>query len=172
MTELLENSPTPVEPKVSFKKARYEAQRILDKHWRLPPDGRLPIPVDPVAIAERIGLDVEMGDSKTHIDSYTLTLDQNLTEPERRFQAAHSLAHYALKHAPLKSENDRTVTLSCCVPDEAEANRFALELLIPSDALKEAVITRKETDPEFLSKVFGVEIPIVRFRMQGLGLIS
>ena len=161
------------EREISIKKAIRTAQSTLSLHWRGENGGNIRLPVDPVQIANDLGLEVKYGNSmncKTQLSGKTIWVNLGLSKENSRFATAHSLGHFLLKHGEAETDDSQALEISCAKPDETEANRFALELLIPADALRNTVINFRETDPMVLARIFGVDAGLVKHRMQGLGL--
>jgi hypothetical protein len=103
--------------------ARAAAHKLWVKHGSQ-------IPVDVIAIARAAGLTVIVGSfqhaGRLHEGS-TIEVPETDAVVRQRFTVAHELGHAELRHA---------------VPDdklEVEANAFAAELLLPRQALREAV---------------------------------
>ncbi len=56
-------------------------------------------------------------------------------------------------------------------PKEIEANKFAAELLMPTDVINAAIRVRDIKDLEKLAKVFGVSKAAMKFRLKELGYV-
>ena len=91
----------------------------------------------------------------------------NPTEPARRqrFTVAHELGHCLLGHGC----RDRLKgTLTEYEPDEAAANQFAAELLMPENAVRYFAAKKNLQD---LMEIFDVSQTAIYFRLKNLRLI-
>lgn len=141
-------------------------------------------PVDPVWIAKQLGIDVietKLPDNVSgalikEIDQDpVIILSQIDSKNRKRFSCAHELGHYAhrisngadqYEYVDLRGQSARNGT----DPDEIFANRFAAELLMPSD---EVSILHKKGNPAFLiASHFGVSDDAIRYRLKNLRLIK
>ena len=125
--------------------ARAEAQKTLDAVWVN--EG---YPVDPVAIARRLGVEVYTSDLPDNVSGMlrkaagagaTIYLDTDEVWKRQRFTCAHEVGHY-VRHAdetdgelgfvdyrgPSSSRGDDV--------DEVFANEFAAALLLPEDRVR------------------------------------
>lgn len=129
------------------QKARHFAQLVLEKFW----DGV--IPVDPVAIARKLGIptvdhalpqDISGALVKTETMSYPMILVEK-SEPDvrKRFTIAHELGHYIYNTMILALYNYKKIDCRSTRPEvmrekeEVFANNFAASLLMPESYLKE-----------------------------------
>jgi len=143
-------------------------------------------PVDVHSLARRLGIavktsylkDNQSGYIKKEINGgYTIGLNRNDGEKRQRFTLAHELGHYFL-HSDLLvsggshfdrlySGHNESGVLSAA--DEAQANRFAAELLMPKSQ-----VTRKwrsERQEHWrLAIEFGVSSKAMAWRLVNLGL--
>lgn len=162
---------------ILFKRAVDYAQRVLDRYW----DKKLPI--DPNQIIKQMAnkgiTDLviryqPMNDCSGKIfydwenKRYTITINDR----ERgHFTAAHELGHYFLNHG---EKEDKSVTIFRkheTNPDEAEANAFAAELLMPRAIIDFLMHQRKILTIAGLADKLGVSHQAMRFRLKELGLI-
>lgn len=101
-------------------------------------------------------------------------LNPSLGSLHQRYVVAHALAHVALHH--LRPGMQRAIEISADFRLDfsqrhmAEANDFALRLLIPDAALHYAVGTMQARDAQELAHVFAVDALFVKQRMAELGL--
>ncbi|SAL00654.1 hypothetical protein AWB78_05991 [Caballeronia calidae] len=153
---------------------RMAARYMLSEHW----DGNLP--VDPFAIARAANVVVEhdpemerrelgrfeLIDGRPHI--YT-----NSTEPESRmrFVVANELGHFALKHGRRFVDTSRQFAPVQLDEIENQANRFALELLIPGFAVNILIEKQNVTDFIRLTEAFAVSQLAMKLRLKKLGWI-
>lgn len=157
------------------------AEQLLLQHW----DGRLP--VDPRAIAERLGVRVESEPHLWEDDRFGTPLSGKLdidahgqsviayasSEPlvRQRFTIAHELGHFVLKHGSRFRDPTLNFNSSNYDPKEAAANRFAAELLMPS-ALLERQLLAGVGDVAELARRFGVSEVAMKIRLKTLGWLS
>lgn len=156
------------------------ARRLLDVYW----DGALP--VKPVAIGSALSVDVfrrtlELGQAgQVMLDPdvkgrarIVINAEDDLIR--QRFAIAHMLGHLVLGHLERggvhRTEKTRHFLLDEPSREESEANRFALELLMPEDALEVALRAGYKKISE-LAGVFAVsEVALVE-RLKALSWIS
>jgi Zn-dependent peptidase ImmA (M78 family) len=164
--------------------AESDAREILSTVWATDSDGMPVLPVDPFAIAQRLG-----------IKAYSAGLDDGVSgmlvkrpgeDPEiyvhasdspnrQRFTCAHELGHYFKRSATGDSEWEYVehrdlLTSQGSNPEEIYANRFAASLLMPSEAVKEMYEERK-LGPVALAYEFGVSADAMHYRLVNLGLL-
>lgn len=157
--------------------AKKSAALLLESIWE---DRGLP--VDPVAIANKLGIDVvemELPDDvsgaliKDKDKDPVIVLAQTDSRSRKRFSCAHELGHYAFRMAndgdqyeyvDLRGQSSAAGT----DPEEIFANQFAASLLMPEDKVRCLI---KEKIPNFLlAQRFGVSDDAIRFRLKNLGL--
>lgn len=155
----------------------YTATDLLKRHW----DGHLP--VDPVHIAQRMGVDVlprlrlaggESGMIEARDDG-KVVISYAATEPEvrQRFTVAHEIGHFALGH--LKEgqtcfrDSRRDFTSGHWDPREVQANRFAADLLMPDFIVRHVVGELGVRDVGDLAKLFNVSEVAMGYRIKHLG---
>ena len=86
--------------------------------------------------------------------------------PRKRFSIAHELGHYELKHNKIHCENEGTLDCYRKGHQEAEANEFASELLMPA-ALFDKAVQGRRFSPELVEEVaelFGTSVSSVVYR--------
>ena len=88
-------------------------------------------------------------------------LNEDLNETEMRLVMAHELAH-AILHRKENCYFIRNKTLFLNSKKEIEANKFAVELLIDEDTLKEY----KEFTTEQLSRLLGYDRKLIELRFK------
>lgn len=121
---------------------------------------------DPFEIADRLGVLYQIGEIgcegcymflKNH---RYIFLNQNLDERETRMVMAHELGH-AVLHRKENCYFIRNKTLLLNSKNEIEANRFAAELLISDDILKEY----GEMTTDQLSRILGYNKKFIELRL-------
>lgn len=154
------------------------ANALLKNIW-----GERGYPIDPVWIANELGLDVV----ETQIDNEVsgallkepeqdpvIILNQFDSNVRKRFTCAHELGHYIKRTEngqPLEYEfvDYRAKLASQGVdPDEVFANQFAACLLMPQKEVKRLVDAK--CTPVMMSSYFGVSDDAIRYRLSKLGL--
>ncbi|MBV6795687.1 ImmA/IrrE family metallo-endopeptidase [Xanthomonas euvesicatoria] len=156
------------------------ASEQLEKnlHQRLADAGLLTVPVNILAIAEFLGLEVieePMADDLSgylEVRSGTWVVGVNSLHHRnrKRFTIAHEIAHYVLHSALQKSFHDQTFTRRNDTPNpmEREADRFAAQLLMPEDEVRK-LIASGVTTLSGLATNFGVSALAMKYRVQNLG---
>jgi len=120
------------------------------------------------------GLDVS---GVVSIDGTAPIIRVNSDEPSlrQRFTIAHVLGHVSLGHLTMKSPEFRdpahNYTMSNYDPKERDANRFAVALLMPEDAVKAVIMRMTEPDIKALAEVFKVSKVAMSIRLKSLGVI-
>jgi len=163
----------------SPKKAALDA---LEKHWASE-DGRVDFPVDPVAIAKRMGAEVLRAKldedvsgllvKEPEAEAATIYLNADDHERRQRFTCAHELGHLA-RRGDTRNERIGYVdsrdleSRTGKNPEEVWANQFAAELLMPTAAVR-ALWAQGESASR-LARVFGVSVAAAEIRLGSLGL--
>ena len=146
------------------------AEQALREFW----DNSLP--VDPVAIAKKMGVPVyldpnlsgsgqlftEKGQSRIHIRP-------NESVSRKRFTVAHELGHLCLGHCPRPRQDNTAYSFLNFDPVERDANSFAAAMLMPRPAVEHFVDIRYSFDS--LVKRFNVSGRAMQIRLQRLGLL-
>jgi Zn-dependent peptidase ImmA (M78 family) len=167
-----------------------DARQILGTVWAPhASDASIPLPVNPFAIAQRLG-----------IKAFTAGLDDGISgilvkrvgqdaeiyvhasdSPNRqRFTCAHELGHYVRRSAAGDEaweyvEHRNLLAAQGTDSEEIYANKFAASLLMPQEAVRKlyAELTKERgTAPPAaaLSFEFGVSADAMQFRLVNLGL--
>ena len=163
--------------------AENDARQLLQSAWEPDPDpGSILIPVNPFAIAQRLGL-----------KAFTAGLSEGVSgvlvkrvgeDPEiyvhasdspnrQRFTCAHELGHYVKRSAAGDEaweyvERRDLLASQGTDPEEIYANRFAASLLMPRQAVEDR---RKEgQNAAVLAGEFGVSADAMNYRLVNLGL--
>lgn len=152
------------------------------------------LPIDPVLIANRLGIkvyeesfDTYNGDKvsgaivKYEDGSIEILVNENDTYERQRFTIAHELGHYFLhlKNAPKYERVDmhRATGYSTNIPQEIEANNFAAALLMDKSTVIKKFSIAKEFGLDsinciaYLSNQFSVSRQAMEYRLRNLGLI-
>ena len=132
----------------------------------------LPIPVDSIAV-DLLGLRVRcvdgLGVSGVLVPErreICLSAEEAAdSEERRRFTLAHEVAHWVLHHRGRYARSRRTP--GSLDPREREANVFAAELLMPTDAVR-AIAVREPV--RGAARRFGVSTVAMAWRLYNLGL--
>lgn len=153
-------------------KIRDLASAVLKRYW----DQKLP--VDPIAIALRMGAKVLPMDSMDVSGLFQLgeggpEIYYNIKEPtvRQRFTVAHELGHYVLSHGDKFRDPIKNFSSANFEPAEVAANKFAAEILMPADMLSSAIEKMAISDISKLAKIFSVSEAAMRFRMKNLNWI-
>ena len=134
------------------------------------------LPVNPVAIAEKLDIKVFMSDGMATLGGYydqesgEITINANDTLPRQRFSVAHELGHCLLGHGSSPRDNNARYNQTNYSPQEYQANVFAAELLMPRDAMRVMVEHRAMSLAE-LCGTFGVSEAAMTIRLRSLGYI-
>ena len=125
---------------------------------------------DPFKIADSLGILYQFGNLdfegcymflKNH---RYIFLNQNLSESELRLVMAHELGH-AILHPKENCYFIRNKTLLLNSKTEIDANRFAMELLLPDDIVLEYVDTGYTQ--EQISRITGYHEKLIELRLKG-----
>lgn len=158
-------------------KAEKDALELLEEAW----DGELP--VDPVRIAKKLGIEV-LGVSFKKDVSGALLKKAGETDPSillnvkdsrtrKRFSCAHELGHYILRleeptpryeYVDYRDQSSSTGTIE----EERYANSFAASLLMPEVAVR--TLREDGLSSLRLAKKFGVSPEAMAIRLSNLGL--
>lgn len=133
-------------------------------------------PVDVAACARAVGLpiyaiDLPKGVSgmikQTSADSFECFVDRSEPSVRQRFTAAHELGHFVLHRNQIGTglqDNYLLRAEGMSNSQEAEANRFAADLLMPRDLISDA-ISSGVTDVDGLAKLFKVSTIAMSIRL-------
>lgn len=159
------------------------AKDVLERHW----DGTLPVPL--VSIAKKMGIVVYRQKGLTYSGQISL-LDEpdedgerveiifNADEPvvRQRFTIAHEIGHFALGHLDasktrLLRDTSGAFNTVEFDPIEAQANKFAAALLMPSEEVKALFFGKGSKNVDEMASLFKVSSVAMRYRLVKLGLI-
>lgn len=166
-----------VYPLLNMSEPIKKADELLFKHWLDKSKGVLRLPIDPYAIAAAVGLHIsdlppEKRDLSGEIEGDTIYVNPAEPRTRKRFTIAHELGHFVLEHGHSFRDPSRNFSYSNYEIREVEANKFAVELLMPELAIKHFVINKGITDAQLLADRFDVSLASLRFRLTNLGLID
>lgn len=153
---------------------------ILDKYW-----DRL-LPVDPFKIAARWGAQIKPFENNEaiHNNEYsgsavikngTYYIYYNLNEHinRQRFTVAHELVHHILGHTKdgkYHFDSAQNYFSNVSLMQEKQANKFAIALLMPRQAIM-YYITRGGVDSTLeLAKIFNMSEAVMRLRLKEIGV--
>lgn len=155
------------------------AKSLLDKFRE--GENSLKLPVDPRTIAKIQGVKVIADESFDGEDisgeflfeglEPVIKYNPNDSLKRQRFTIAHELGHYVLQHGYAFRDNKKNFTVNNFDKNEVGANKFAAELLMPSDALHVLIKQRKITDVKELARLFDVSLTAMAFRLENLGYL-
>lgn len=146
------------------------ARMMLAGHW----DQRLP--VDPAALANRVGLHVTplaaTAPYSGWFDEARQTIEYKHSEARvrQRFTIAHELGHFALGHGTRPRDTPAVFSSRVSDPLEREANQFAAELLMPEGAVKQIVQSGQFSSLDEVAAVFDVSKVAMSYRLANLGV--
>lgn len=149
-----------------------KADTLLDNHW----DGLLPI--DPVIIANRLGIRVQSRLNAPYAVRYVVeegrpTINYNASErtPVQRFAVARALGHHALGHGTDITDTRQAFRVSNPGQKSMSANLFAMSFLIPERHLMFLIMNKGVTDIAKLASTFGVSPVTIHYRLRFLGML-
>jgi Zn-dependent peptidase ImmA (M78 family) len=165
-----------------------EIRRIRDKVSVLLRNARIAKPPVPVErVAENLGLEVRYAPLEGDLSGALVREDHQVYigvnslhhSNRRRFTIAHEVGHYVL-HKGLRLHVDTDFRINwrdeesskAINPDEIEANRFAAELLMPTDFLLKDIDTLKDASQislNALAKRYGVSPQAMKIRLGNFG---
>lgn len=162
-----------------FLSAVTEARKILEKYelYYLPIDveqlcdflGIKVQYVDFSVIEGKVGKEIS-GAIQKQGNTYTILVNGDESDVRARFTIAHELGHYFLH---IKDDTRQIVTSfrRDQSPQETAANKFAAELLMPKNLIKEEYAKMVIPVSDTLAKKFEVSKPAMRIRLDSLGLM-
>lgn len=167
---------------MSIAKAERDANKLLDQSWWVNDDRDIPIPVDPVWIANALGIKVRYAvlptDESGRIvipDEEQVVITLNATDhPNRqRFTCAHEVGHYVRRRdngrVGTKTFVDHRNTLAGAGVNAAEiyANQFAAALLMPAHIVA-SLYQDDDLAPESIARVLGTSTQALQIRLRNL----
>lgn len=145
------------------------AQALLKEFWDMK------VPIDPEFFAEKLGLTVvqePLGYRSGYLDAARKTIHVNSIEcrERQRFTVAHELGHYCLGHGDnANNAAARDFGKDYGLAEEAAANKFAAELVMPAIVIRALAEKMGVDDPIKLRKALGVTAPAMYARLSELG---
>ena len=145
------------------------AKDILLRYW----DGSLP--VNPVTIAKKLDLNVIYGGADLELsgsfdaDSHTIFINEDDSLNKQRFTIAHEIGHAVLGHGSSPRTKIRYNQANFQLK-EYEANLFAVELLMPIEAIN-YMIKQTEIGLKEMAEVFSVSSQALEIRLKRLGYL-
>lgn len=148
--------------------------RVLDRYWLDKEKNTYSFPVDPVTIAQRMGLKVEpypLGykDHLGELQDKTIRYSRELPIETQRIVIAHEIGHYALGHGSSFYDSNENFDVLTSDINEKMANAFAIALLVPGPAIRYLVDKKGITDPELIKQKLIVPSSAVAIQMRSLG---
>jgi Zn-dependent peptidase ImmA (M78 family) len=158
-----------------------DAQEILRAYWAKG-DGSIPLPVDPIAIAGKLGIKVLTAQLETNVSGMLfmkagqdpeIYLNRSDSYNRQRFTCAHELGHWA-KRVAEGIESDQIVDyrgpLSSTGTDSLEvyANQFAAALLMPAEEVMK--LRERGYGPIAVADALRVSPDAAAFRITNLGI--
>jgi Zn-dependent peptidase ImmA (M78 family) len=165
-------------------KARQEATRVLQEYL-VDNEGMLEIPINPILLAERMGISVNysstLGDGVSGVivkeeadDMPRIYLNVNEAPARQKFTCAHEIGHYLQRKAAndlrfgfVDSRDELSSTGTDA--NERAANGFAAELLMPAFAVRKFYADGLNASK--LAREFGVSEQAMNFRLRNLYLV-
>ena len=157
------------------------AKQVLDTYWNST------VPVDPVAIANKVGIKVYTASNMPKELSGIIQKDKQSNkviiivngshnEHRQRFTIAHELGHYFNTEEFDGQIDDSTDILiynrdNNSSPTEVEANKFAAELLMPQAAIKYMLATKNIKTLSEFADIFNVSPSAMNIRLTNMGII-
>jgi Zn-dependent peptidase ImmA (M78 family) len=154
----------------------HDAQEMLRTYWAKE-DGSIPVPVDPIAIAGKLGIKVFTAPLEQDVSGKLfmqagrdpeIFLNQSDSYNRQRFTCAHELGHWA-KHVAEGVESDEIVDyrgpLASTGIDTQEiyANQFAAALLMPAEEVQR--LTERGYGPIAIADTLRVSPDAAAFRV-------
>jgi Zn-dependent peptidase ImmA (M78 family) len=145
--------PNPAAYRHSNMEPGRDAWELLRQVWMTEGPSRIILPVDPIELAEKVGIVVLVDDELDAEVSVVLKKEPGFRDPvillnpidtreRRRFTCAHAIGHYSRnveigRVGPWEVVDGRDLFARDVGPDEAYATEFASELLMPRAVLDE-----------------------------------
>lgn len=150
----------------------YFAEKVLEEHWNNT------IPVNPIHIAENMGISVYSSQSIKYIGEFLYDQDKPVilfrssgNSRQDRFTIAHELGHFVMGYKHPHKDTNSSFDISNFIPDEKDANYFAATLLMPKSCVEFAIHRGNLTSVEELCNYFDVSTTAMRIRLTNLGIL-
>ena len=165
-----------------MRDAEQAAQKLLEGWWTTPAKDH-PMPVDPLEIADRLGIRVqrvplppdESGNIEVSGDGIAvISLNRWDSGNRQRFTCAHEIAHYLRRDAggrPWLRFTDYRDTLAGLGVDTEEvyANQFAAALLMPAHLVRQWWSETQDADK--LARLCGTSTQAMNLRLRNLRIL-
>lgn len=175
-------------PKINPETLDEDVEKLLNEY-----DLDSCLPIDPVELAKRFGIEVYKAEFETlkndtisgliRVKDNDITIYVNKADSilRQRFTIAHELGHYfmhinKIKNKGINIDMHRKTGYTSLIPDEIDANKFAAALLMPKKIVNEYykkvnyIGMDKEFIVDWLSSQFKVSKQAMIFRMKNLGI--
>ncbi len=160
--------------------AAADANDLLATTWWADEDQDHPLPINPMAIAKQLGIEVvyaylpsDVSGSIERTSGSTATIYLNFMDSanRQRFTCAHELGHYRSRVAQGLAEfafTDYRSTLAAAGTnrDEIWANQFAASLLMPRHLVKRWSTAGLTADD--MARLFGTSVQAMELRLRNL----
>jgi Zn-dependent peptidase ImmA (M78 family) len=140
-------------------------------------------PVDPIKIADRLGIHIHFGDLPEDVSGMLrckdgkaeMWVDTDDSVRRQRFTVAHELGHFIklVKSGEIHSPNERIdrrgdLARRGLDPDEIYANGFAASLLMPASVVR--LLRARHLSTDQMARFFDVSPASMEYRLRNLGL--
>lgn len=156
------------------------AEMVINEFYK--GNGNVILPIDVVKIANAHGIKIYRATFREHlkndvfgfieknngITSIYVNAENSLTR--RRFTVAHELGHYFLHHDDGQELNYLDLRSTKSTIEETEANRFAAELLMPEEQVRNEYSNLLFPTVDALARKFQVSKQAMKYRLLNLGL--
>jgi Zn-dependent peptidase ImmA (M78 family) len=161
---------------------RRDAEEVLKAYWAKE-DGSIPVPVDPIAIARKLGFKVYTARLESDVAGWLVMspgqdpeiyLNGSDSYNRQRFTCAHELGHWA-RNVAKGIESERLVDYRSSLasegtdPKEIYANQFAAALIMPEDIVRQ--LADQGYGPVALADRLRVSADAASFRLKNLQLV-
>jgi Zn-dependent peptidase ImmA (M78 family) len=151
------------------------AELVLRSRW----DGTLPVPVGDLAksmgvlVAARAGpfSGRFLSSSQSPRGIPTIEFNHGDSFNRQRFALAHELGHFAMGHANTPEDGPESFREGVDDPKERDANRFAMELLMPAPTVRSSILRGQASTVDQLASMFGVGTLAMARRLDGIGML-
>ena len=164
---------------------------IQDKAYQIIQQANIPLepPIDVMALADSVGVNVYLGKFKNPTHSGFITTNPELVRgfipgrkativvnddhplTRQRFTIAHELGHLTLGHLEKTDQKNRAEFLPYNPDEERDANYFAAEVLMPEIPFKSAMV-RQNGNLVSIAITFGVSVEAASIRTSKLGILD
>lgn len=151
--------------------------------------GERDIPIQPVAMAIKMGVMIEHGELGDKTATYhpgspatggknatpakptKIVVNTGMPDFRERFAIAHALAHHCLGHGPM-TDSRESYHRSNTDQRQLNANLFALSLLLPESEIQRVIEHKIASTMEGLTRLFGVSEAALITQLSHLGFIN